>query len=524
MVGRASLAGPPTQQVRDEHDKAVVRLSQLVKSRPGALLSIRRRPEQSHCARVHNYKRGAVKLDLSGFTKVLGVEELRSMDEIPPHLRKLALAADNELVAIADVQAMISFEELVDALLPMGLIPAVVPEFKGITVGGSLQGLAAESTSFVYGFVHDVITGFEALLGDGTVLWCSPTSNAELYYSLPGSFGSLAICTRIRVLCIKAKPFVRVTCRPFASQSEILAHMSSVQDAAKDSSALFSHNRRCDMIEGIGFGKKSFVAVEGTFSSGSDDEDENLEHSRCNLWGYKWFYNQVHDKIKASTSGWRRWFGATPSSPLPLSSTAAPSFLLPTKDYLFRHDRGSFFMASYRIPQIIGQFLMGPLLDNSAMFHLANLLPWAFPKSQIVLQDFMLPRSSCESFFTQSDEISSVWPIWLLPMRNFAANQQEEKTAVFGARKDDVGDLCNVGVYGIPRNRYSFEQANKLLEAVLFQHGGRKVYYSHSFYDREFFYNTLYNGQRYFGLRKKYGAEGALPEMWDKIVVKDGVL
>ena len=43
-------------------------------------------------------------------------------------------------IAVVDVQAMISMEELVDALLPLNLLPLVVPEFKGITVGGSIQG------------------------------------------------------------------------------------------------------------------------------------------------------------------------------------------------------------------------------------------------------------------------------------------------------------------------------------------------------------------------------------------------
>lgn len=58
---------------------------------------------------------------------------------------------------------------------------------QGITVGGSLQGLAAESTSYKYGFVHDAIIGFEAVLTDGSVLWCTPLNNADLFYSLPGS-------------------------------------------------------------------------------------------------------------------------------------------------------------------------------------------------------------------------------------------------------------------------------------------------------------------------------------------------
>jgi len=53
-----------------------------------------------------------------------------------------------------------------------------------------------------------------------------------------------------------------------------------------------------------------------------------------------------------------------------------------SKDYLFRHDHGSFWMASYRIPQIIGRFL-GSMLDSSSMFKLASAMPWMFPKEQI---------------------------------------------------------------------------------------------------------------------------------------------
>ena len=49
-------------------------------------------------------------------------------------------------IAVVDVQAMISMEELVDALLPLNLLPLVVPEFKGITVGGSIQGTSFQNS------------------------------------------------------------------------------------------------------------------------------------------------------------------------------------------------------------------------------------------------------------------------------------------------------------------------------------------------------------------------------------------
>ena len=60
-----------------------------------------------------------------------------------------------------------------------------------------------------------------------------------------------------------------------------------------------------------------------------------------------------------------------------------------TKDYLFRHDRGSFWMASYRVPEALGRW-MDPLLDSSSMFRLANALPWAFPK-QVIGMHLLLP-------------------------------------------------------------------------------------------------------------------------------------
>jgi len=43
------------------------------------------------------------------------------------------------MAAVATVGALTSMETLVDTLLPLGLIPGVVPEFKGITVGGAIQ-------------------------------------------------------------------------------------------------------------------------------------------------------------------------------------------------------------------------------------------------------------------------------------------------------------------------------------------------------------------------------------------------
>src|SRR5262245_21398064 len=55
----------------------------------------------------------------------------------------------------AEVQGMTTYEHLVDATLPYGLMPYVVPQLKTITLGGAVTGLGIESTSFKDGLPHE---------------------------------------------------------------------------------------------------------------------------------------------------------------------------------------------------------------------------------------------------------------------------------------------------------------------------------------------------------------------------------
>ncbi|HSK26994.1 MAG TPA: FAD-binding protein, partial [Jiangellales bacterium] len=48
----------------------------------------------------------------------------------------------------ADVLGMTTYEDLVDATLPYGLMPAVVPQLRTITLGGAVTGLGIEASSF----------------------------------------------------------------------------------------------------------------------------------------------------------------------------------------------------------------------------------------------------------------------------------------------------------------------------------------------------------------------------------------
>lgn len=556
----------------ETHDKAVQQLRrQLLSSDGGKKIVLKRNLAQSHCVRPHDYKSEATELDVSMLTKVISVHSLDDMLKRKKNNHERCIVSQSlrpyckdEIVAVVDVQAMTPFETLVDALLPLGLIPCVVPEFKGIAVGGALQGLAAESTSFRWGFVHDCIIGFEALLCDGSVIWCSETSNSDLFHALPGSFGTLAICTKIRMLCSKAEPYVLLKCSKHNTQRETVNKMSQIQNICIDNVSKQDKIKKewrkknggfeliqvvkesafeddAQFLEAIGYGKDDFVSIAGRFATSEEvnkiitstrynNDHNSIDESHknnststisshdievegissCNTWGDLWFFNQVKNAVSKKNAQ-RNQNENTSNKPLDTY------MIFPTKDYMFRHDRGSFWMASYRIPQALGRF-MGSVLDSTRMFELATALPWLFPKSSICLQDFMLPREMCADFHDRVQDLLDIFPIWLLPMRRI----RPSKKSIFAAPENVQSHLCNVGVYGIPKKKYHYETCNKALENLLYLHNGRKVYYSHSFYDRDFFYENLHDGRRYFDLRRKYGVGDSLPDIYDKICMKPG--
>ena len=263
-----------------------------------------------------------------------------------------------------------------------------------------------------------------------------------------------------------------------------------------------------DFLEGIAFGANEFTSIEAKFVSETNISNQGLPIRRYNGWGNDWFFNQVRKQLHHKNSL---------SFVLPISDDKkSAEFLMPTKEYLFRHDQGSFWMASYRIPQFIGR-LMGPLLDSSSMFKLANMLPWAFPKKMIALQDCMIPRSNVHLFIRDVGNLLNVYPLWLLPMRSVQA-----KGSIFSIPTKVTENMINIGICGIPNKRdYSFKRDNIALENILNQVNGRKVFYSHSFYSREAFYGQLYDGKKYFDLRKRYHADNVFPEICDKVITKN---
>lgn len=99
------------------HESQLSKIVSDIKNRnPDKKITLKRKPEQSHCPRPHNYKSRSIQLDISKFDKLLNVEYLshnaQLTRQIPEQLR--SRVNDGEIFAVVDAQALMSMEQLVN--------------------------------------------------------------------------------------------------------------------------------------------------------------------------------------------------------------------------------------------------------------------------------------------------------------------------------------------------------------------------------------------------------------------------
>ena len=144
------------------------------------------------------------------------------------------------------VEAGMTMDQLVRTTLPRGYIPLVVPEFKGITVGGAIAGAALESSSFRYGQFFDCCSEVEVLFENGTVERLSAESHPEIYYALSGSYGAFAAITAARVKLRRCAPTVRVdyqTVDTVAGITPTLKHLCQLDTVEYVDGVIFNDTR-----------------------------------------------------------------------------------------------------------------------------------------------------------------------------------------------------------------------------------------------------------------------------------------
>ena len=109
----------------------------------------------------------------------------------------------------ADVDAGVTWKELVTASVARGLTPPVLTGFLGLSVGGTLS-VGGISPTYNQGAQVDHARELEVVTGEGELVRCSAKLHSDLFEACLAGIGQYGIITRAVVDMVPAKPTVRV--------------------------------------------------------------------------------------------------------------------------------------------------------------------------------------------------------------------------------------------------------------------------------------------------------------------------
>lgn len=389
------------------------------------------------------------------------------------------------------VEPNVPMDDLVRETMRAGLLPPVVMEFPGITVGGGFVGTAGESSSFKHGFFDRTVLSAEVVLADGTLVTTSATENMELFEGLRGSFGTLGVLTMVELKLLPLKSMVEVTYHPTSSHSSAVA-TTQEQTARQEN----------DYVDGVLFSKDLGVIVSGKLVDGNASID--LPIRRFSKPWNEWFW--IHAKAIARHG-------------------EVITELVPIEDYLFRYDRGAFWMGMYAywhfmVPFVrITRFLLDYFMHTRIMYHALHASGYT---DRYIIHDIAFPAKNADVFTSWVDERFGIYPLWLCPLRpdgRSSMGHPKPWSGTVGSEKPGSeydGEYINLGVWGpYPSSETEYVRANREIEAKMRELGGLKWLYSRVFYTEDEWWQ-VYDKQQYDALRHKFNAT-SLPSIWDKV-------
>lgn len=399
------------------------------------------------------------------------------------------------------VEPNVPMDALVRATLPFGLIPPVVMEFPGITVGGGFAGTSGESSSFKYGFFDRTIFWMEMVLATGEIVTVSASEKPDLFHGAAGSFGTLGVTTLLKIRLIDARTYVEVTYQPVFSAHEAI---EKLKEASND----FSN----DYVDGIQFTLDHGVVMTGRLT---DTLPQGVLVQSLSRPRDPWFYRHVEKLLNRIISHPR-----SPSISMPPIVEA-----IPIVDYLFRYDRGGFWVGRYAFQYFMVPFnrvtrwILNPFMHTRTMYHALHESGHAH---RYILQDLGLPVSASQRFLEYLDRDFHIYPLWLCPIRQFDGSpvSMHPHSGLASDSPSPVGrgsePIINVGLWGPGSNSHSvFVKVNRSLERKVRELGGVKWLYGLAYYTEAEFW-SIYDRDWYQALRKKYHAE-TLPSIYDKV-------
>ncbi|MFV2194880.1 FAD-binding oxidoreductase [Nocardiopsis sp. LOL_012] len=457
------------------HDEAVRRLRREFRALPGDA-PVRLAKPTSNLFRFREPS-SSPPLDVSAFSGVIGIDPVEGL---------------------ADVGGMTTYEDLVAATLPHGLMPLVVPQLRTITVGGAVTGLGIESTSFRNGLPHESVQEMEILTGSGEVVTATRDNrHADLFHGFPNSYGTLGYALRLRIELEPVSPYVHLRHLRFHDASEAMAALERICGAAEHD------GRPVDFVDGVAFGPDELYLTLARFT---DHAPWTGDYTGTGV-----YYRSIRD------------YAGT-----------GPGDYLTIHDYLWRWDTDWFWCSrAFGAQHPLVRPLWPRALKRSDVYR--RLVAWdrrtdfsrlldhyrgRRPREPLI-QDVEVGVERGAEFLDFFHTRIGMSPVWMCPLRL-------REPASSGAADGHVWPLyplesdrlyVNFGFWGLvdmaPGQRRAHH--NRLVEEEVERLGGHKSLYSDAFYTEERFWR-LYNGSAYARLKADYDPDGRLLDLYAKCV------
>src|SRR5699024_10721699 len=389
----------------------------------------------------------------------------------------------------ADVQGMCTYEDLVDATLPFGLAPLVVPQLKTITLGGAVTGLGIESTSFRNGLPHESVVEMDILTPAGDIVTARPQGDtAELFRGFPNSYGTLGYATRLRIGLEPVRPYVRLHHVRFTDLGSLQEEMGRIVDTGR----WVGPDGRVDVdsLDGVVFTPDESYLVLGTQTDGpARGEGPGAGERPSDYTGMDIYYRSLQHAP-----------AQTPKTDL-----------LTIRDYLWRWDTDWFWCSrafGTQNPRIrrfwprryLRSSFYWKLIALDQKYDIGDRLEKrkGLPPRERVVQDIEVPIERTAEFVAWFLPTTGIEPVWLCPLRLRETGPSVE------ARKDQTGpalhpwtlyplesdrSYVNIGFWSsvpiVPGEPVG--AMNRRIEAEVAAVDGHKSLYSESFYSPEDF-------------------------------------
>jgi FAD/FMN-containing dehydrogenase len=386
----------------------------------------------------------------------------------------------------ADVGGMTTYEDLVDATLPHGLIPHVVPQLKTITLGGAVAGLGIESTSFRNGMPHESVLDMDILTPEGEVVHATPDNeHADLFRGFPNSYGTLGYALRLRIELEQVTSFVRLRHVRFPDAVKVAAAIEEISANGT------YRDERVDFLDGVMFDRNELYLTLGSYT---DTAPQLSDYTGQQIF-YKSIQNRVTDHLSVRDYLWRwdtDWFWC--SKALGVQNPVVRR-LWPRK-YL-RSDVYRKIIALDRRHDLYGRI---------------SRLRKQAPREPVI-QDVEIPVEKLAEFLEFFVDEIGISPVWLCPLKL----RDPVGWPLYPIKPDRL--YVNVGFWatvalgpGEADGTY-----NRRIESKVTELGGHKSLYSTSYFDEDEFW-LAYDGDTYRKLKETYDPKARVPDLYSKCV------